>query len=61
MVDLYKDIEKLLDEGKPLYPRQIRSKVGNPDKARLMGYLQCLVDLRRIKSNKQGPAIVFYK
>lgn len=61
MVDWYKIIKELTDKGEPLFLDEIRQKLGNPDRARLLGYLKCLVDLNIIQSKKQGNAIVYYK
>ncbi len=61
MVEWDRIIKGLPERGEPLFLDEIRKKLGNPDRARLLGYLKCLVDLKIIQSKKQGNAIVYYK
>lgn len=62
MVDYwYKKITNILNAGTPLFLAEIRTELNKPDRAILLGYLRCLVELRKIKSKNQGNSIIYYK
>lgn len=55
-----KKIKERLKEGEPCFEDEIRSLIDG-DKARVSGYLQCLVDLEEIRMKKQGNSKIYYK
>ena len=55
-----KKIKKILEKESPCFQTEIRTKLGNPDRAILTGYLRCLVDLKEILSKDNGRAKIYF-
>jgi len=46
--------------GAPLTQKEISTKVGNINRAVLLGYLRCMTDLGKIKSKNSGKAKIYF-
>ncbi|MCR4284637.1 MAG: hypothetical protein NUV97_01170 [archaeon] len=55
-----KIIAALKTGGAPLTQKEIADKVGDINRAVLLGYLRCLVDLEKIKAKDSGKAKIYY-
>ncbi|MFH1451920.1 MAG: hypothetical protein ABIF88_01960 [archaeon] len=57
----YQRIISVLKEKKePLTQREISKSMPSMNRAVLLGYLRCLVDLGKIKSKNSGKAKIYY-
>jgi len=58
---MYKDIIALLRaKGEPLTQKEIADGLGEINRAILLGYLRCLVDLGKIKMKASGKANIYF-
>lgn len=58
---MHKDIIALLRaKGEPLTQKEIADGLGDINRAILLGYLRCLVDLGKIKMKPSGRANIYF-
>ena len=55
-----KIISHLRKSGEPLTQRELSRMLPNMNRAVLLGYLRCLVDLGKIRSKDSGKAKIYY-
>jgi predicted transcriptional regulator len=60
-MELYKKILTILKKKKnPCTQAEIAKEIGEINRAILLGYLRCMVDLGRIKSRMGGRTLIYY-
>lgn len=57
---LYKKVIGVLRKGEPCTQREIAGELSDINRAVLLGYLRCLVDIGKIKSKDGGKAKIYY-